>query len=359
MKNVNHIFVIAEAGVNHNGSPNTALRLVEEAAKAGADAVKFQTFRAENLASQQAPKAAYQGQTTDPGESQLEMLKKLELSEDLHRSLLLRCQELGIEFLSTAFDLESLRLLDNLGVQRLKIPSGEITSGPLLLAAARTGKPVILSTGMSGLGDIEAALGVLAFGYLNPTGGKPSLPAFDAAYASGEGRCVLAKKVALLHCTTQYPAPPESANLLAMGTMARAFGLPIGYSDHTPGLTAAIAAVAMGAAIIEKHFTLDRALPGPDHKASLEPADLSQLILMIRDTEKMLGSAYKIPSPAEINNMAIARKCLVAARDIAKGEIFDSENMVFKRPGNGISPMRYWEFLGASATRDYRQDEPI
>lgn len=350
------VFVIAEAGVNHNGDPELARRLVEAAVAAGADAVKFQTFKAERVAAATAGKAAYQQRTTDAGESQLAMLRRLELSEAAHRELMALCRARGIAFLSTPFDLESVDLLVALGVDRLKLPSGEITNAPLLLKAARTGLPLLVSTGMCGLAEVEDALGVLAFGMCVPAG-RPGRAAFRDAYASPEGRLALARRVTLLHCTTEYPAPVAEANLRAMGTLARAFGLPAGFSDHTEGIVAAVAAVALGAAVVEKHFTLDRALPGPDHAASLTPEELAALVAAVRQAEAALGDGVKAATPSERGNMAIARRSLVAGCDLAAGETLTAENLLAKRPGSGISPMDYYEFLGRRTGRPYRADE--
>ncbi|HZS37724.1 MAG TPA: N-acetylneuraminate synthase [Polyangia bacterium] len=340
------VHVIAEAGVNHNGSLDRALELIDQAARAGADSVKFQTFKSEHVISRRAPKAAYQEKTTGTGESQLDMVRKLELDAAAHRQLVARCRERGVQFLSTPFDVGSVALLTELGVPRLKLPSGEITNLLLLRAAAATGLPIILSTGMSTLGDIEAALAVLAAGW-------------GAPFASDEGQRLLRERIILLHCTTEYPAPLEDVNLRAMETMRAAFGLPVGYSDHTDGIAVATAAVALGAVVIEKHFTLDRNLPGPDHKASLEPRELQAMIASIRAVEQALGHALKAPSPSEAKNVAIARKSLTAARAIRRGEPFTVENLTAKRPGSGISPMRFDEFLGRLAARDYEEDEPI
>ncbi len=352
--------IIAEAGVNHNGSLDLALRLVDLATEAGADIVKFQTFRADALATASAPRARYQAANTGDADSQLAMLRALELDEQAHLRLLQHCRDAGIRFLSTPFDDASLRfLVDTLRVDALKIGSGEITNGPFLLAAARTGLPVILSTGMSTLSEVEAALGVLAFGYRRPHGAEPGRNAFDEAYCEEEGQHALREKVTLLHCTTEYPAAFEDANLRAMDTLTAAFGVRVGLSDHTPGIAAAVAAVARGACMIEKHFTLDRNMPGPDHKASLAPADLKQLVRTIREAEASLGTATKRPSPAERSNIPVARRVLVAARDIAAGERFSKENIVAKRAGSGISPMRFWEFQGRVARRAYRQDEAL
>jgi len=355
----NHCCIIAEAGVNHNGSIKMARQLIDVAAEAGADVVKFQTFKADKVVSKYAPKAAYQKQATAKSESQLEMVRKLELDESAHRKLQEHCRRRGIEFLSTPFDFESVDLLARkLKLRRLKIPSGEITNGPYLLHVARTGKPVILSTGMSTLGEIEKALGVLAFGYLSKTN-KPSLEKFQKAYASAKGRKVLREKVSLLHCTTEYPAPFDEVNLRAMETMRNAFGLPVGLSDHTTGIAVPIAAVAMGAAIIEKHFTLDRNLPGPDHKASLEPDELEAMVTAIRNVELAFGQDQKRPTVSEMQNKDVARKSLVAATGIRKGEIFSPSNLTMKRPGQGISPMQYWKLIGKAAKKDYDTDEII
>lgn len=353
------IFIIAEAGVNHNGSLDMALRLIDAAADAGADAVKFQTFKSEAVISRFAVKAEYQAKTTGDDESQLEMVKKLELSADAHVALVEHCKKRSIQFLSTPFDLESVNLLvDKLKVSQLKIPSGEITNAPLILKCAQADKPVILSTGMSTLGDIEDALGVLAFGYIG-TAAPPSCAAFSEAYLSLAGQAALKKNVTLLHCTTEYPAPIAEVNLRVMQTMSHAFGLPVGYSDHTEGVTIPVAAVSLGATVIEKHFTLDRTLPGPDHKASLEPQELAQMVKAIRQTECALGTGAKLPSPSERKNMAIARKSIVAARDIRAGEVLNEENMTTKRPGGGLSPMSFWDVIGKQAQRDYLQDEAI
>ena len=353
------VFIIAEAGVNHNGSLDLARSLVEVAAESGAHAVKFQTFKADQLVCRAALKAAYQIEHTDASESQHEMISKLELDETAHAVLISHCKSKGIEFLSTPFDLKSLEMLvRKLDLSRVKIPSGDITNAPLLLEAARTGKPVILSTGMSTLGEIEMALQVLAFGYIGKDN-SPSLAAFETAYCSAIGRKALQDKVTLLHCTTEYPAPLADINLRAMTTLQQAFGLPIGYSDHTQGIAIPVAAVALGAVIIEKHFTLDRNLPGPDHKASLEPDELKQMVRSILEVELALGSSIKQPAVSELKNRPVARKSLVAARDIRKGEPFTQDNLAAKRPGDGVSPFHYWECLGNIADRDYQQDDKV
>lgn len=353
------VYVIAEAGVNHNGSLDVARRLIDVAAAAGADAVKFQTFKAEKLVSRQAAKADYQQRTTNAAESQFEMIRKLELSDDDHLTLQRYCATAGIEFLSTPFDTESLDfLVRRMALPRLKLSSGEITNAPFLLAVGQTGKPVILSTGMSTLEDVEQAVGALAFGYLG-TGEAPSAAAFARARKSPEGQVVLREKVSLLHCTTEYPAPFAEVNLRAMETLGSAFGLPVGYSDHTQGIAIPIAAAALGARIIEKHFTLDRALPGPDHAASLEPVELKAMVEGIRQVEQALGSANKSPTASELKNRAIARKSLIAGTAIRKGECFTAANLAIKRPGSGISPFFYWDQLGQVATRDYAEDDII
>jgi len=353
-----HAFIIAEAGVNHNGSLDMAKQLAEVAAEAGADAVKFQTFKADRLVSRSALKADYQTKTTDVDESQYEMIRKLELDEHAHYTLIEHCKSCGIQFLSTPFDLVSVDLLaGRFDLPCIKIPSGDITNAPLLLRIAQTGKPVILSTGMSTLGEIEDALGVLAFGYLGKT--KPTITAFRAAYCSAEGLAALQGMVTLLHCTTEYPAPLEDVNLKVMDTLKSAFGLPVGYSDHTEGIAVPIAAVARGAVVIEKHFTLDRALPGPDHKASLEPAELKQMVGAIRVVEQALGSGQKHPTQSELKNLGVARKSLVAARPISAGETFCTDNLAVKRPGLGLSPMQYWELLNRKAGRDFAPDEAV
>ncbi|GED67584.1 N-acetylneuraminate synthase [Brevibacillus reuszeri] len=352
-------FIIAEAGVNHNGSLEMAKELVYNAAEAGADAVKFQTFKAESIISKYADKADYQKKRTSNEESQLEMVKKLELSRMMHEELVDCCRNSNIQFLSTPFDLESIDMLvSEIRVDQLKIPSGEITNAPLLLKAAQTNLPIFLSTGMSNLSEIEGALSVLSYGYLGIEE-VPSLSKFMETYSSFEAQQVLRQKVTLLQCTTEYPAPYEDVNLRAMDTLATAFGLPVGLSDHTDGIAVPIAAVARGAKVIEKHFTLDKNLPGPDHMASLEPTELKQMIQAIRQVEMALGSKLKFPTLSEHKNKSIARKSLVAARSIQKGERFNHSNLTTKRPGTGLSPMLYWEWIGKEADRDYEADEVI
>ena len=351
--------IVAEAGDNHNGSIKMAKELIDAAVEAEADIVKFQTFRSEEVISRFAPKAEYQTITTDSSESQLDMVKKLELSNDEHKQLVQYCRQKGIKFLSTPFDIPSIQfLVDELHVEMLKIPSGEITSGPLLLKAAQTNKKIILSTGMSTLAEVEQALGVLAFGYMHLQE-KPAREIFQQAYCSSLGQAILKEKVQLLHCTTEYPAPSVDVNLAVMDTLRQAFGLPVGFSDHTQGIAVAIAAVALGACIIEKHFTLDKELPGPDHRASLDPQELKAMVQAIRQVEQAIGQSLKIPAPSEIKNKPIARKSLVARCAIFEGDIFTEANITFKRPGIGISPMEYWNIMGKKAKRLYLDDEVI
>ena len=352
------VFIIAEAGVNHNGDRDIAFQMVEAAAGAGVDAVKFQTFKTKNLVTRTAPKAAYQSETTNPKESQFEMLQKLELDQDTHRALKQFTEQNGLQFLSTAFDLESLAFLSNdLQLEILKIPSGEVTNGPLLLEYAKTGRELILSTGMANLDEIRQALAVLAFGLI---GGKPpSINAFLKAYENDEGQTALRDRVTLLHCTTQYPAPLESINLRAMATLRDTFHLRVGYSDHSLGILVPCAATALGAVSIEKHFTLDCRSSGPDHSASLEPVELKQMVEAIRAIDVMLGDGDKIPRGDEIKNREIARKSLVSAQKISEGERFSPENMTTKRPGTGRSPMQYWSYLGNAAIKSYCADDLI
>ena len=353
------VYIIAEAGVNHNGSLERAKKMIKIAAEAGVDAIKFQTFKAENLVSEAAPKAEYQLKTTDKEESQYEMLKKLELDVNAHQELIMCCEEHKIEFLSTPFDFDSISLLVNdCGLTKIKIPSGEITNAPLLLAIAQTRKPVILSTGMSTLSEIEMALSVLAFGYLEKKV-MPSIEEFLAAYSSNEGQEILQDKVTILHCTTEYPAPYDEINLKCIETLEKAFGLQVGYSDHTKGIAIPLAAVARGAVLIEKHFTLDKSLPGPDHKASLEPDELKAMVLGIRQIQKAIGHGIKIPTKSEIRNKAIARKSLFTKEFIHKGDKFTAENLTMKRPGDGISPIYYWDKIGKKALKDYQPSEKV
>ncbi|MBF0261785.1 MAG: N-acetylneuraminate synthase [Magnetococcales bacterium] len=352
-------YVIAEAGVNHNGDLDLARRLVDAAARAGADAVKFQTFRAEDLVSRHAPKADYQRITTNPEDSQLAMIRQLELDHAAHRMLRDHCQERGITFLSTPFDPVSLAfLVTEMGLETIKLSSGEVTNGPFLVRVGATGKRVILSTGMSTLDEIAVALGALAFGMLEGDA-TPNPDDFAQARTSLKGAERLRENVTLLHCTTEYPAPFAEVNLRAMESLGDTFGLPVGYSDHTPGIAIPIAAVARGARVIEKHFTLDRTLPGPDHRASLEPEELIRMVEAIRQVELALGDGRKRPMPSEIGNRDVARKSLVAIAPIRRGALFTTANLGVKRPGNGISPMAYWQWLGCVASRDYPLDALI
>jgi len=350
-------YIIAEAGVNHNGDITLAYQLVDQAVAAGVNAVKFQTFKAKQLVARHAPKAAYQTRTTDSSESQLEMIEKLELTERDHEHLVAYCAEKKIEFLSTPFDQTSLVLLtDRFGLSTIKVSSGDLTNAPFLLDIARRAKKVIISTGMSTLAEIEAALGVLAFGFVASHKETPSMTAFEQAYGSEQGHAALQQRVAVLHCTTEYPAPVDEVNLKAMDTLAQAFGLTTGYSDHTDGIHIPIAAVARGARIIEKHFTLDRSLPGPDHKASLDPDALKRMVQAIRDIERALGDGVKRPTASEWKNRIAARKSLVAQRDTQSGEALV---VACKRPGSGVSPFRYWDYAQTCARRDYVADELI
>lgn len=329
-----HTIIIAEAGVNHNGNMDIAKRLIDAAADAGVDYVKFQTFKTENLVSFNAPTAEYQKAATQET-SQYAMLKRLELNEQQHIELLEYCNKKGVKFLSTAFDMDSIDLLESLNLDLWKIPSGEITNYPYLARIAATGKPIIMSTGMCDTSDINNAL--------------------DALIENGATK----ESITLLHCNTQYPTPYEDVNLLAMNTIKSDYGLATGYSDHTQGIEIPIAAVALGACVIEKHFTLDRNMEGPDHKASLEPAELKKMVEAIRIVEQALGSTSKTVSPSEAQNKSIARKSIVAKRNIHKGETLTEDNITVKRPGNGISPMKWREVIGTPATRDFAPDEPI
>lgn len=330
---MNRVFIIAEAGVNHNGDINIAKKLVDEAVLAGADAVKFQTFKAENLVCRNASKAEYQLDTTDKDETQFDMLKKLELTEKMHVELIDYCKNRDIMFLSTPFDIDSLHYLVNLGLDIIKIPSGEITNYPLLREVGKTKKKVILSSGMSTLNEIKNAKRVLM-----------------------EFGC---KDLIILHCNTEYPTPYQDVNLKAMNTIREELGVRVGYSDHTQGITVPIAAVALGAEVIEKHFTLNRNMIGPDHRASLEPDELKEMIRAIRNVEASLGDGVKKPSESEKKNIKIARKSIVAKCNIAKGALLNGENLTTKRPGTGISPMEWDYVIGQKAKRDFDMDEMI
>ncbi len=332
---VSKVFIIAEAGVNHNGSIDLAKKLIDAAADAGADAVKFQTFKADRLATKLAHKADYQKSNTSVNESQYEMLKKLELDEDMHKAIIEHCKQKQIMFLSSAFDNESVDMLNNFGMSIFKIPSGEITNLPYLRHVGGLKKPIILSSGMSDLGDIKNALDVLI-------------------------ECGVSKdQLTVLHATTEYPCPIHEVNITAMQTINANFGVKVGYSDHTNGIEVSIAAVALGACVIEKHFTLDQTMKGPDHKASLEPHEFKSMVRAIRNIEKALGDGIKKPSESEIKNMAITRKSIVALRAIKSGEIFSIGNLAVKRPGTGISPMDLNKIIGKIARRDFLPDEQI
>ena len=331
-----HTLIIAEAGVNHNGSLELAKQLVDKAVDAGADYIKFQTFKAEKLVTKTAKQADYQQKNIGKGDSnQYQMLKKLELSPEEHEVLIDYCQKKGIKFFSTAFDFDSMDYLHSLNLGLWKIPSGEVTNYPFLKRIATYNEKTILSTGMCDMQDVRAAV--------------------NALYKNGLSK----ENLILLHCNTEYPTPFEDVNLKAMDTLRKEFGVEVGYSDHTKGIEVPIAAVALGATVIEKHFTLDRNMPGPDHKASLEPTELKAMVAAIRNIEKALGDAEKKVSDSERKNIAIARKSIVAATDIKKGEILTEENITVKRPGTGISPMRWEEVLGTKATRDFHEDELI
>lgn len=329
----NKVFIIAEAGVNHNGDLNLARKLVYEAYQAGADAVKFQTFQAELVMSKFAVKADYQKTNTGNDESQLEMVRKLQLPYEAFAELKNYCDELGIIFMSTPFDLNSIDFLDSLKLEIIKIPSGEITNLPYLIKIGKLNKKIILSTGMATLEEIGEAIRIL----------------------KENGTC----EISILHCNTEYPTPYGDVNLRAMETIKNRFGTEVGYSDHSLGIEVPIAAVAMGATIIEKHFTLDKHMEGPDHIASLEPSELKAMVKSIRNIEEALGSEDKKPSTSESKNMVIARKSIIAKRDIKMGEILTEENLTVKRPGNGISPMKWYEVIGQTAKRNFVEDELI
>lgn len=330
---MNKVFIIAEAGVNHNGSIELAKKLIDKASEAGADAVKFQSFKAEKLVTKNAQKAEYQKVTTGKEENQFEMIKRLELDYEKHKELANYCKSRGIMFLSSPFDLESIDLLNNLSLEIFKIPSGEITNLLYLRKIGSLRKKVILSTGMSTLGDIEKAIEILK------TSGTTD--------------------ITVLHCNTEYPTPMKDVNLNAMNTIKEAFKVEVGYSDHTLGIEVPIAAVALGATVIEKHFTLDKTMEGPDHRASLEPNELKEMVRCIRNIEKAIGDGVKRLTESESKNINIVRKSIVACRDINKGEVLTEENLTIKRPGDGISPMRWDEVIGKVANRDYEEDEMI
>jgi N,N'-diacetyllegionaminate synthase len=327
------VYIIAEAGVNHNGSIENAKKLIDAAVSAGADSVKFQTFIAENLVTENVGKAEYQKQEAGSDESQLKMLKKLELSFDEFKELQSYCEDKSIDFLSTAFDFDSIDFLNDIGIKKWKVPSGDITNLPFLVKIARTQKPVILSTGMSDMTEIREAINIL----------------------KQHGT----EDLTVLHCTSEYPAPYKEVNLKAMNSIAEAFGVEVGYSDHTKGIEIPVAAVAMGAQIIEKHFTLDNNMEGPDHKASLEPSELKKMVSSIRNVELAMGTGEKKPVPSEEKNKMLVRKSIIASRKIEKGELFTEKNLTVKRPGTGVSPMKWFEILGRNSTKNYIKDELI
>ena len=329
------VTIIAEAGVNHNGSIDTAKKMIDAAKESGADLVKFQTFTAESLVTQSADKAEYQKESTGTGESQFEMIKKLELDLATHKKLVQHCEKKGIQFLSTPFDHDSIDLLAELNIPMYKIPSGDITNLPYLRHIGRMGKPVIVSTGMATLEEVRAALNILL-----ETGAEKN-------------------QVTVLHCNTEYPTPMEDVNLRAMLTMGDELGVAVGYSDHTLGIEIPVAAVAMGATVLEKHFTLGRTLPGPDHSASLEPNELKAMVVAIRNIEKAMGDGVKKPSLSEVKNISIVCKSIVAKKPIRKGERFSEDNLTVKRPGTGISPMEWDAYIDKSADREYQMDDLI
>ena len=352
--------IIAEAGVNHNGDRARALALVEAAKRAGANVVKFQSFRAEKLATAGAAKANYQQVTTGTEQSQLDMLRGLQLTEDDEEIIAAACRSADIAYMSTPFDADSAtNLVRRVGMSTIKIGSGDLTNAPLLLHVARFKLPIILSTGMATLSEVERALGVIAFGFLRDATAMPSLADFSQIFLDRSTWTELREKVTLLHCTTEYPADAQSINLRAIATLTDAFGLRVGFSDHSRGIDIASAAVALGASVIEKHLTLDRNLPGPDHRASIEPDEFVAMVRSIRDVELALGDGRKVPAPEEFANRNIARRSLVAARDIARGEKFVADNSPSSWPGTGVPPERYWELLGQVADRDYARDDLI
>lgn len=327
------VFIIAEAGVNHNGNIDIAKKLIDIASEAGADAVKFQSYKTDKIISRHAPKAEYQKKRSDIRESQYEMIKKLELNKDMHVKLLDYCRYRNILFLSSPFDIESIKLLDEIGLEMFKIPSGEITNLPYLREIGKLKKKIIISTGMSTLGEIEATLNIL----------------------TSQGT----KDITVLHCNTEYPTQMEDVNLRSIRTIKEAFKVEVGYSDHTSGIEVPIAAVAMGAKVIEKHFTLDKNMEGPDHIASLEAHELRGMVKAIRNIEIALGDGIKKPSESELRNIEVVRKSIVAKCNIKRGEVFSEKNLTTKRPGNGISPMRWYEVIGKTAIRDYKEDELV
>lgn len=351
----NHVYVIAEAGVNHNGDLDLARALVDRAAEAGADAVKFQTFEAKKLATRQAPKAGYQRVTTGAAESQLEMLQKLELPRAWHKELQERALSRGIQFLSTAFDSGSLDFLEKLDMPFYKVPSGELTNGPLLWQFARQRRPLVISTGMATMSEVEQALAVIAHAF-NADIEPVDESTIWRGWSQPEWRASLRDRVTLLHCTSQYPTPMSEVNLKAMDTLA-AFGLPVGYSDHTEGILIPVAAVARGATLIEKHFTLDRTLPGPDHRASLEPDELTQMVHQIRELQLAMGDGTKCPQPSEWNTRQAARQQVIAARAIAAGSVLVRDDLTTARSGSGVPAMSLWSLVGKTARYDVAEGD--
>jgi N-acetylneuraminate synthase len=353
-------FIIAEAGVNHNGSMKLAHELVDAAISAGADAVKFQSFIASAIVTADASKAEYQIVNTGSSESQLKMLQSLELSQQQQRELHEYCKNRRIQFLSTPFDSMSLNFLTkNLGLRTIKVGSGELTNAPFLLEVAQSADKIILSTGMSTIDEVAEALGVIAFAMTAPATAKPSKSSMTSAFESSDGKKAISERVILLHCTTDYPTRPVDVNLKAMLTLGDKFSCQIGFSDHSVGVHLAVAAVAMGATIIEKHLTTSRALPGPDHQASLEPNEFKNLVSQIRELEDALGNGEKFPTEVEIQNKKVARRSIVAAKQIKVGDVFTKDNIVIKRPGTGRSPIDYWSLLDTKATRDIAENEII
>ncbi len=351
--------IIAEAGVNHDGSLDAALRLIDVAADAGADVVKFQTFVASNLIAKGTRKADYQTRNTGESDSQLDMVRRLELPFAAFHTLAAHCDKRGIAFLSTPFDFESLAFLTGeLGLTTLKIASGEVTNLPFLVACGRRARRVILSTGMCRLGEIELALAALAYGALGEAF-RPTEATLANLLGTPAAQRFIREKVSILHCTTEYPSPPASIQLRSMETLRTAFGVPVGLSDHSEGIHIPVAAAAMGATILEKHFTLDRTLPGPDHKASLSPDELRAMVRAVRDVEAALGTGRKLPDAVETSNREIARKVVVAARPLKAGELLTEADLALKRAGRGLDPIHWWRLVGTSATRDYRADEPL
>lgn len=352
-------YIIAEAGVNHNGSLDLAYKLIDEAINANANAVKFQTFQSHKLVQSSAGMADYQKKNTGLVEAQIDMLRRLELSHENHFKLIEYCKKGNIDFLSTPFDIDSINFLcEEAKLQTIKIPSGELTNAPYLYCIAEKAVNIILSTGMADLEEVTSSLDVLAYGLL---GAKPpsSFKDVQGAASSTKGMALLKEKVTLLHCTTEYPAPLETINLKAMDTLANEFKLKVGLSDHSQGLTVPIAAVARGAVLIEKHFTLDRAMPGPDHKASLEPEELTEMVKQIRNVEIALGSGEKKPFPQELENRKMIRKGLYAARAIKCGETLQSSDLFVHRPEEGVSPMKYWDLINTRTKKDYQINDPI